>query len=72
MKESLEFTQNLLDDKSIDINESVETKLNFELTNVRNAIFASKQVTDDLTDKLRTLEDRNRRNNLRINGIAES
>ena len=57
LKTSIQFTENLLEDKIRSINDKIST-----IEKDRAAII----------EKLRTLEDRNRRNNLRIEGISEN
>ena len=63
---SLEFTQNKLDEELISVKKDI-TKIKSEM----------KESTEDLvdlnlvSDKLIKLEDRSRRNNLRIGGITE-
>jgi len=75
-RSSLEFTQNLIDDKLGDVSKDVENKIrNIEEKSVE---YNKKQITktdrqhNELLEKLRILEDRNRRNNLRIDGIKEN
>ena len=68
----LEFTQNLIDQKIDDLAEESRKKLSREINNIQGAIYASKIQEDHLKDKLRVLEDHNRRNNLKIDGIRES
>ena len=69
---SLEFTQNLIEDKIIDLNNEVEKKRNIQEENIENNNKKTDTQHKELLEKLRTLEDRNRRNNLRIDGITEN
>ena len=66
-KESLEFTENKLHDKMKKLEEKHE---NFNKT--VDEIYNSQVDSDFDYDKLIDLEDRSRRNNLRIYGISES
>ena len=43
-----------------------------QITGIESLLKESEKANTELKDKLRTLEDRNRRNNLRINGIYGS
>lgn len=75
-KTSLEFTQGLIDDKIKDMDKALNEKIEeIEQTNeqqrvTKGKIYVEKQT--ELKHKIRTLEDRNRRNNLRIDGIGET
>ena len=68
LQTSVEFTQNLRDDKIKDFSKEWETKMETFKENVKEKLCT----TDSLKEKLRVLEDRGRRNNLKIDGINES
>lgn len=72
IERSLDFTQDLLDTKISEINKDWDRKLQMEIGNLNRCVFLAKQEADYFKDKLRILEDRNRRNNLRIDGINEN
>ena len=67
IKESLEFTQKQLEDETKVIKKDIETSQ-------KNLNEIEKDLLDpeDITKKLIELEDRLKRNNLRIDGIAET
>ena len=67
LKESLEFTESEINDNII----KVETELKEVKSNMR-AIENDLLNPDEVSDKLIELEDRSRRNNLRVDGIEES
>lgn len=67
LKESLEFTEQDIDNKLV----KVENELKDLKTDVK-AIENDLLNADEVSDKLVELEDRSRRNNLRIDGIEES
>ena len=68
LESSLEFTQQLVDDKVEDIDKQVHQHIN----DLNQCIYHTNQEAKYLKNKLRTLEDRNRRNNLRIDGLKEN
>ena len=72
LEKSLEFTQQLVDDKIKDLDQQMNNKLHQQINNLNQCIYHSNQEAKFLKDKLRTLEDRNRRNNLRIDGMKEN
>lgn len=72
LEKSLEFTQELVDDKIKDLDQQMNNKLNLQINNLNQCLYHTNQEAKFLKNKLRTLEDRNRRNNLRIDGIKES
>ena len=67
IKESLEFTQKQLEDKTKVIKEDIEI-----LQKNLNEIEKDLLDPEDIINKLIELEDRSRRNNLRIDGITET
>ena len=75
-KTSLEFTQGLIDDKIKELDKTLNEKIegikqiNKQQRQTQEKRYEEEQA--ELKDKLRTLEDRNRRNNLRIDGIKET
>eukprot|EP00111_Clytia_hemisphaerica_P011819 TCONS_00034738-protein len=72
IERSIEFTQNLLDDKTAEMDRQIDQKLRLEVRNLNNCIYTSNKQLDFYKEKLRVLEDRNRRNNLRVDGIKEN
>ena len=72
IEKSIEFTQNLIDQKMNDFAKDSETTLTNHINNFQGALYAAKQQENHLRNKLRVLEDWNRRNNLKIDGIPES
>ena len=72
IEHSLEFTQDLIDSKTADLDKQWGIKLQQEVNNFSRCIYAAKEEADHFKNKLRILEDRNRRNNLRVDGIKES
>lgn len=71
-RDSIEFTQNLLDTKIENFTNDLESKLATKIQNINGVLYAAKKQDDYLKDKIRILEDRNRRSNLRIDGVQES
>ena len=69
---SIKFTQSLIDRKMNDFAKDSKTTLTNYVNNFQGALYAAKQQENHLRNKLRVLEDRNRRNNLKIDGIPES
>lgn len=72
LESSLEFTQQLVDDKVEDIDKQINNKLHQHINDLNQCIYHTNQEAKYLKNKLRTLEDRNRRNNLRIDGLKEN
>ena len=72
-KTSLEFTENVLQDKITKVEDQV-TKLQsniFKAEEDINEVFDYVEDTSEIHDKLIELEDRSRRNNVRIDGVLE-
>ena len=67
LKESLEFTEKEVNDKIVKVEKDVKN-LQMNLKEIENDLLNP----DDVSNKLVELEDRSRRNNLRIDGIKES
>ena len=65
IEKSLEFTQELVDQKIADLDNHWESK-------IIQQVATAKEESRFLRNKLRTLEDRNRRNNLRVEGVTEN
>ncbi|XP_066926139.1 chromosome partition protein Smc-like [Clytia hemisphaerica] len=65
IENSLEFTQELVDKKIADLDKHYESK-------ILQQVATAKEESRFLKIKLRTLEDRNRRNNLRVEGVTEN
>eukprot|EP00111_Clytia_hemisphaerica_P001867 TCONS_00005243-protein len=72
IEQSLEFTQDLIDKKVSDLDKQWSNNLQQQVNNFRDCNYFAKQERDYFKNKMRTLEDRNRRNNLRVDGIKES
>ena len=66
LKQSLEFTENVLEEK---VKQLDEKHLNFK--NQCNELYNNTLESEYFYNKLLDLEDRSRRNNLRIDGIVE-
>ncbi|XP_065640515.1 uncharacterized protein LOC136073082 [Hydra vulgaris] len=80
LQKSIEFTQDtLINEKLVHVEKELKKLMNTEITKVVNQtvqlkttqIEASK-LNDALQEKIRKLEDRNRRNNIRIDGVQEN
>ncbi|XP_065664084.1 uncharacterized protein LOC136085960 [Hydra vulgaris] len=80
LQKSIEFTQDtLINEKLVHVEKELKKLMNTEITKVVNQtvqlkttqIEASK-LNDALQEKIRKLEDRNRRNNIRIDGVREN
>ena len=73
LKKSMEFTQNDLEERVNNVEENM-SKVKEDLQEIYEYQIEPDYVNDSLTDirnKLTELEDRSRRNNIRIDGIAE-
>ena len=68
-QESLEFTQDIMDKKIETHKEQLEKKME-DIENNGMAVHMTK--VKELEEDLRRLEDRNRRNNLRVDGVREN
>ena len=66
LKQSLEFTENVLEEKVKKLHEK-----HANLANQCNKLYNNSLESDYFYNKLVDLEDRSRGNNLRIDGIAE-
>ncbi|XP_065678253.1 repetitive organellar protein-like [Hydra vulgaris] len=80
LQKSIEFTQDtLINEKLVHVEKELKKLMNTEITKVVNQtvqlkttqIEASK-LNDALQEKIRKLEDRNRRNNIKIDGVREN
>ena len=74
LQESVEFTQKHFEEKIVEMEDKFIAKTNKieeELLNIK-VNHVSKKVIDHISQKLVEIEDRSRRNNIRIDGIPES
>jgi hypothetical protein len=77
---SIEFTQDtLINEKIINLEKEFKKLINTEITTVLNQTVHLKlmqneanKLSDGLKENMRKLEDRNRRNNIRIDGVQEN
>ena len=69
MERSLEFTQDLLDNKVAEFYKDWDSKLQIEISNLNRCVYLAKQEANYFKTNL---EDRNRRINLRIDGVNEN
>lgn len=69
---SIQFIQGLLDDKIREMSEECEKRMKKNEEGVKTELLLAKKNENIFNDKLRMLEDRGRRNNLKIDGIKES
>ncbi|XP_066923006.1 uncharacterized protein [Clytia hemisphaerica] len=72
LEKSLEFTQQLLDDKIKDLDQQWNNNLQQKINGLNECIYHTNREAKYFKDKLRTLEDRNRRNNIRVDGMVEN
>jgi len=72
LETSVQFTQGLLDDKIKELSEECEKRIKKNEDGIKTELLLVKEKENNLKDKLRVLEDRGRRNNLKIDGIKES
>ena len=72
IKESIDFTQEIMDKKITDMHETQTQNIEKLKSTYEKEITAANKLIGNLAEKLRSLEDRSRRNNLRIDGIEES
>lgn len=72
IEKSLQFTQGLVDDKIREISEECEKRMKKNEDGIKAELLLAKKNENIFKDKLRVLEDRGRRNNLKIDGIKES
>ena len=72
LETSVQFTQGLLDDKMKELSEECEKRIKKNEEGIKAELSLAQENENNLKDKLRVLEDRGRRNNLKIDGIKES
>ena len=72
LEKSLEFLHGNSIDQIEDVKKSLRNDLNEKIGNTENMILAHNERLKEIKEKLRKSEDRNRRNNLRIDGIEEN